>query len=80
MLKHLQMTIIKPRSLAEAIITKGGVDVSKVNPKNMESKLTSNLYFIGEVLDVDAITGGFNLQVAWASAHACATHLKGEKQ
>lgn len=78
-LKNLQMTIIKPRSLAEAIITKGGVDVSKVNPKNMESKLTSNLYFVGEVLDVDAITGGFNLQVAWASAHACATHLKGEK-
>lgn len=79
MLKNLQMTVVRPRGFAEAIITKGGVDVSEVDPKNMESKLTKNLYFIGELLDVDAVTGGFNLQVAWASAHACAVHLKGEK-
>lgn len=51
----------------EAVITKGGVDVGQVNPKTMESRLVNGIYFAGELLDVDALTGGFNLQVAWSS-------------
>ena len=65
-------TITVLRDYKEAIITKGGVDVKNINPKTMESKLVSGLYFVGEVLDVDALTGGFNLQVAWSTAYAAA--------
>lgn len=65
-------TITGLRDFKEAIITKGGVDVKNINPKTMESKLISGLYFVGEVLDVDALTGGFNLQVAWSTAYAAA--------
>lgn len=65
-------TITGLRDFKEAIITKGGVDVKNINPKTMESKLISGLYFAGEVLDVDALTGGFNLQVAWSTAYAAA--------
>jgi predicted flavoprotein YhiN len=54
--------------LDEAIITRGGVSVKEVNPKTMESKLIKNLYFAGELLDVDAYTGGFNLQIAFSTA------------
>ena len=54
---------------------KAGVDVKEINPTTMESKLVKNVYFAGEVLDVDAVTGGFNLQVAWSSAYAAAMHL-----
>jgi predicted flavoprotein YhiN len=60
------------RSIKEAIITSGGVDVKEIEPKTMESKLVKNLYIIGEVLDVDAYTGGFNLQIAWSSAAVAA--------
>ena len=56
----------------EAVITKGGVNVKEINPSTMESKLVKGLYFIGEVLDVDALTGGFNLQIAWSTAYAAA--------
>ena len=55
------------RPIEEAIITSGGVDVREVNPKTMASKLTSGLYFAGELLDVDGYTGGFNLQIAFAT-------------
>ena len=58
----------------EAIITRGGVDVKEVNPKTMESKLTKGLFFAGEVLDVDGYTGGFNLQIAFATAHLAALY------
>lgn len=58
------------------IITSGGVNTKEVNPKTMESKLTAGLYFIGEVLDVDCLTGGFNLQVAFSTAVACARNMK----
>ena len=58
------------RGYREAIITKGGVAVKEINPSTMESKLVSGLYFIGEVLDLDAVTGGFNLQIAWSTAYA----------
>ena len=55
------------RGFSEAIITQGGVSVKEVNPSTMESKNCSNLYFTGEVLDLDALTGGYNLQIAWST-------------
>ena len=61
--------LIKAFPINEAIITKGGIKVSEVNPSTMESKLVRNLYFCGEVLDLDAVTGGFNLQIAWSTGH-----------
>lgn len=70
MFKHLPMTVKSPRGFAEAIITKGGVSVKEIRPGNMECKKIPGLYFIGEVLDLDALTGGFNLQVAWATGAA----------
>ena len=68
-LKSLRFEIDEKRPIEEAIITSGGVNVREVNPKTMESKKTSGLYFAGEVLDIDAYTGGFNLQIAWSSAY-----------
>ena len=70
--KHFPFTVTGLRDFKEAIITKGGVDIKNINPKTMESKLVKGLYFIGEVLDIDAVTGGFNLQVAWSTAYAAA--------
>ena len=69
-IKGLQLNITGFRSFSEAIITQGGVSVKEINPKNMEAKRIKGLRFIGEVLDVDALTGGFNLQVAWSTAWA----------
>ena len=69
LLKALPVEISGPRPVKEAIITSGGVNVKEVNPSTMESKLLSGLYFAGEVLDVDAYTGGFNLQIAWSTGH-----------
>ena len=71
-IKCLHFTVKRLRPIDEAIITRGGVELSEVYPKTMESKLCKNLYFIGEVLDVDAYTGGFNLQIAWSTAYAAA--------
>lgn len=68
--KSLPMTVTGFRDYKEAIITKGGVAVKEINPSTMESKLIKGLYFIGEVLDLDAVTGGFNLQIAWSTAYA----------
>lgn len=68
-LKGLPMTIIGLRGWKEAIITKGGVSVKQVNPSTMESKLVEHLYFAGEVLDLDAMTGGYNLQIAWSTGY-----------
>ena len=72
LLKALTFTVKALRPVEEAIVTRGGVTVGEVSPKTMQSKLISGLYFIGEVLDVDAYTGGFNLQIAFATAYACA--------
>ncbi len=72
-MKRFSLEITGKRPVAEAIITSGGVQVSQVNPKTMESKLVGRLYFAGEILDCDAYTGGFNLQIAWATAYAAAT-------
>ena len=69
-LKGLLVTVTKTRPIAEAIVTAGGVDVKEINPKTMESKLIKNLYFAGEVVDVDAYTGGYNLQVAFSMGAA----------
>ena len=72
LLKKLTYKVDRLRSIDEAIITRGGVEVSEIDPKTMGSKLCKGLYFIGEVLDLDAYTGGFNLQIAWSTAYACA--------
>lgn len=72
LLKAFPVEITGKRPVAEAIITSGGVKVSEINPKTMESKLVEGLYFAGEIIDCDAYTGGFNLQIAWATAYAAA--------
>lgn len=69
LLKHLTVTVYGTRPIEEAIVTAGGVDVSQVNPKTMESKLVQGLYFAGEVLDVDGYTGGYNLQAAFSTGY-----------
>lgn len=69
-LKGLPLHITGTRDYAEAIITRGGVNVKEVNPQTMESRLIRGLYFAGEVLDTDALTGGFNLQIAWSTGYA----------
>lgn len=72
-LKGLTLTVTGFCPIEEAIITKGGIVLSEVSPKTMESKLVSGLYFAGEVLDVDAFTGGFNLQIAFSTGYAAGT-------
>ena len=69
LLKKFEISVRGVRPVSEAIVTAGGVKVGEVSPNTMESKLVSGLYFAGEVLDVDAYTGGFNLQIAWATGH-----------
>ncbi len=66
-LKGLKLHVTGTRPIAEAIVTRGGVKVAEVNPSTMESKKIANLYFAGELLDTDAFTGGFNLQIAWST-------------
>jgi len=68
-MKNLTMTVTGTRDFKEAIITQGGIHVKEVNPSTMESKLVKGLYFAGEVLDLDAVTGGFNLQIAWSTGY-----------
>lgn len=75
LIKRLPLTITGTRGFAEAIITQGGVSVKDVNPSNMESKLVDGLYFAGEILDVDALTGGFNLQIAWSTGHLAGSSI-----
>lgn len=82
LLKSFSVEIQGFRSLAEAIVTSGGVSVKELNPKTMESRLVSGLYFAGEVVDVDAYTGGFNLQIAFSTGRAAAEAIaskRGEK-
>ncbi len=73
LLKNLTVTPKKLRPIDEAIITRGGVNVKEVNPSTLESKLCKNLYFAGEVLDIDAMTGGYNLQLAWSTGYLAGT-------
>ncbi len=74
-IKDLPFTITGLRGYNEAVVTKGGINVKEINPKTMESKLVPNLFFVGEVLDVDALTGGFNLQIAWSSGYAAGCNI-----
>ena len=67
LIKNFDLTLTGLRGFNEAIITHGGVEVKQINPGTMESKIISNLYFAGEILDVDAVTGGYNLQIAWST-------------
>lgn len=76
LLKNLTLTITANRGYDEAIITRGGISLKEVNPKTMESKLVKGLYFTGEVLDIDALTGGFNLQIAWSTAYAAGSAIE----
>ena len=69
-LQCLPLTIKKTRPIDEAIITSGGVSIKEVNPKTFESKIIKNLYIIGEILDIDGFTGGFNLQAAWSMGNS----------
>ena len=76
-LKSLPLHVAAPRPVAEAVVTRGGVSVREVDPASMQSRLIPGLFFAGELLDVDAHTGGYNLQIAWstgalAGAHAAA--------
>ena len=74
--KNFPVTITGLRGFREAIITQGGVKTGEINPKTMESKKAQGLYFIGEVLDLDVVTGGFNLQIAWSTARAAADYIE----
>lgn len=75
-LKHFDLRYNSLRGIDEAIITAGGVNVKEIDPKTMESKLVKNLYIVGEVLDVDALTGGYNLQIAFSTAHQAAMNIE----
>ena len=74
-LKHFKLTYEGLEDIEKGIVTSGGVDVGEIDPKTMESKISKGLYFIGEVLDVDAFTGGFNLQIALSTAYSCAINM-----
>lgn len=78
LLKQLTMHISGFRGYNEAIITRGGVALKDINPSTMESKLCKGLYFVGEVLDVDALTGGFNLQIAWSTGRLAGLSISDE--
>ncbi len=70
LLKHFPIAVAGLRPVTDAIITSGGIKISEINPTTMESKLVKGLYFAGEIIDTDAYTGGFNLQIAWATGRA----------
>lgn len=79
LIKDFSMTLTSLRGFNEAIITKGGVSVKEVDPGTMESRLVKGLYFAGEVLDLDALTGGFNLQIAWSTGYLAGIHAGSDK-
>lgn len=80
LIKEFPLTITGVRDFKEAIITQGGVKTGEIQPGTMESKKVRGLYFIGEVLDLDAVTGGFNLQIAWSTAFAAASSINESKE
>ena len=73
LMTDLSLTVTGTRSIEEGIITAGGVNCKEINPKTMASKLVEGLYFAGEVIDVDADTGGYNLQIAWSTGFVAGT-------
>lgn len=76
LMKKFSMTVTGFRSFKEAVITKGGINIKEINPSTMESKLCKGLFFCGEVLDLDALTGGFNLQIAWSTGYLAGKNIK----
>ena len=70
LLKAFDVVVTDKRPVGEAIITRGGIKVAEIDPKTMASKKVTGLYFAGEIIDCDAYTGGFNLQIAWSTAYA----------
>ena len=74
-IKNFEMRVASLRDFSEAVITSGGVDVTQINPKTMESKIVKGLYFCGEVLDIDALTGGYNLQIAFSTGFAAGNSI-----
>lgn len=75
LLKRFELTPYKLRPIEEAIVTRGGIAVGEINPNTMKSKLVKGLYFAGEIIDVDALTGGYNLQIAFSTAYSAATAI-----
>ena len=73
--KAFEIPICGPRPVAEAIVTSGGVSVKEIDPHTMRSKLVEGLFFAGEVIDVDAYTGGFNLQIAWSTGRLAGENI-----
>lgn len=69
LIKNIEVTLENFRNIEEAIVTAGGISTKEINPKTMESKIVKNLFFAGEVIDVDAYTGGFNLQIAYSTGY-----------
>lgn len=74
LLKNFEVDIKGFRKVEEAVITAGGVNIKEINPKTMESKIVSGLYFAGEIIDVDAYTGGFNLQIAYSTGYVAGSN------
>lgn len=74
-LKNMEIGISEFYTIDSAIITRGGVDVKEIDPKTMRSKRIENLYFAGEIMDVDAYTGGFNLQIAFSTGMLCGNNM-----
>lgn len=79
-IKRFDVVVSGTRPVSEAIVTRGGIKVGEINPSTMESKKCSGLYFAGEVIDVDAYTGGFNLQIAWATGHMAGIHAASNRE
>ena len=75
LLKNFEVTIRGFRPIDEAIVTSGGINIKEINPKTMESKLVDGLYFAGEIIDVDAYTGGFNLQIAYSTGYTAGNNI-----
>ena len=75
LLKNLTFNITRLASYDQAVITKGGISTKEINPSTMESKIIKNMYFVGEILDLDALTGGFNLQIAWSTGYLAGKSL-----
>jgi predicted flavoprotein YhiN len=75
LIKGLPLTLTGYRGFSEAVITRGGISVKEVNSSSMESKIIKNLFFAGEVLDLDALTGGFNLQIAWSTGYLAGDNI-----
>ena len=74
-MKNFTVSIKDFRPVEEAIITSGGIDIKEINPKTMESKIVEGLYFAGEIIDVDAYTGGFNLQIAYSTGYTAGINV-----